>query len=137
MADSNTLEALKCTKEREGQWTQKSSTTNQCKKLMDEMREEQDCFIPTLENTNMYEATVRVKLPAIKKVAKQKVAQIYREKAEEVANKIPFQGALLTFLAQEKKDISWQALIFKGPRGVMAWAVRAGTNTLASLDNLA
>ena len=48
-----------------------------------------------------------------------------------------FQGALLTFLAQEKDDISWQALIYNVPRVVMAWAVRAGTNTLATPDNLA
>ena len=39
-----------------------------------------------------------------------------------------------SLLAQEKEDMSWQALI---PRGVLAWAVWAGTNTLATPDNLA
>ena len=57
--------------------------------------------------------------------------------AEENANKIPLQGALLTLLAQVKVDNSWQGLIYKVPRGVMAWAIRAGTNTLATPDNLA
>ena len=33
--------------------------------------------------------------------------------------------------------ISWQALIHQVPRGVLAWAVRAGTNSLATPDNLA
>mgnify|MGYP007025700188 CR=1 FL=1 len=65
------------------------------------------------------------------------MARLFKEKAEEDASKIPFQGALLTLLAQEKEDISWQGLIYKVPRGVMAWAVRAGTNTLATPDNLA
>ena len=76
-------------------------------------------------------------MPKIKKVAKQKVAQLYREMAEEDADRIPFQGAMLSLLAQEKEDISWQALIHKVPRGVLAWAVRAGTNSLATPDNLA
>ena len=82
---------------------------------MDKMREEQECFIPTIENTDTFEATVRVELPGIKKVAKQNVAKLFKEKSEEEASKIPFQGALLTLLAQEKEDISWQGLIYKVP----------------------
>ena len=44
---------------------------------------------------------------------------------------------MLSLLAEEKEDISWQALIHRVPRGILAWAVRAGTNTLATPDNLA
>ena len=44
---------------------------------------------------------------------------------------------MLSLLAQEKEDISWQALIHKVPRDILAWAVRAGTTTLATPDNLA
>ena len=44
---------------------------------------------------------------------------------------------MLSLLAQEKDDISWQVLIHKVPRGIMAWAVRAGTKTQATTDNLA
>ena len=106
MADKDTLEALKCTEVREGQWSNKSSTTVQCKELLDEMRVEEECFIPTEDNTNIFRATVRVEMPKIKKVAKQKVAQLYREMAEEDADRIPFQGAMLSLLAQEKEDIS-------------------------------
>ena len=51
--------------------------------------------------------------------------------------KIPFQGAMLSLLAQEKESVSWQALIHQMPRGVLACAVRAGTNTLATPHNLA
>lgn len=137
VANSDTKEALKCTKVREGQWTNKSSTTTQCKDLVDEMGTEQDCFIPTEQNTDTFEATLRVEMPKIKKAAKLKVAQLYRDKAEEDATKIPFQGAMLSLLAEEKEDISCQALIHQVPRGVLAWAVRAGTNTLATPDNLA
>ena len=45
---------------------------------------------------------------------------------------------MLSLLAQEKEDISWQAVIHRVPwaRGILAWAVRAGTNSLATHDNL-
>ena len=66
VADKDTLEALKCTEVREGQWSHKSSTTVQCTQLMEVMGEEQECFIPTEENTDTFEATVRVELPGIK-----------------------------------------------------------------------
>ena len=101
------------------------------------MREGQDCFSPNLENTDTVEATVRVELPNIKNVAKQKVAKVYWEKAKEDAAKIPFQGAMLSLLAQEKDDISWQVLKHKVPSGTMASAVRARTKTQATTDNLA
>ena len=50
---------------------------------------------------------------------------------------VTLQGALARLLAEEKKDIAWQSLIFAIPKGVMAWAARATTNCLASPDNLA
>ena len=101
------------------------------------MTEEEECFIPTLENTSTFEATVRVEKSKILKVAKEKVGRLYRKEAEKEAERIPFQGEMLTLLAQEKQDISWQSVIFRVPRGVMAWAVRAGTQSLATPDNLA
>ena len=64
----------------------KSSTTIQCRQLMDEMREEKECFILTLENTDTFEATGRVELPNIKEVAKQNVAKLFKQKAEELAS---------------------------------------------------
>ena len=39
-------------------------------------------------------------------------------------------------MAEEKTDISWKSLIYRVPRGVMGWAVRACTQTLATPDNL-
>ena len=70
------------------------------------------------------------------KAAKAKVGRIFRRKAEEEAAKVPFQGQLLTLMAEEKADISWQSLIYRVPRGVMGWAVRACTQTFATPDNL-
>ena len=56
--------------------------------------------------------------------AKAKVTNIYKKKAEEAASKVSFQGELLTLMAEEKTDISWQALIYRVPRGIMGWAVQ-------------
>ena len=70
-------------------------------------------------------------------IEKKKVTDIFRKKAEETANKLGFQGQMLTLLAQEEEDIAWKSSIYRVPRGVMAWAVRASTNTLATPDNLA
>ena len=49
---------------------------------------------------------------------------------------MPFQGEMLSMMAEEKTNIAWQALIYQVPRGVMGWAVRACTQTLATPDNL-
>ena len=106
MADFDTQEALRCTVEREGKWTSKSSTAVQCKKILEEIEAEDDCFIPTPSNCSSYEATIRVEKPKILKAAKAKVGQIFRRKAEEEAAKVPFQGQLLTLMAEEKADIS-------------------------------
>ena len=101
------------------------------------MKEEMKCSIPAPDNCANYAVTVRVEKPTIMKEAKRKVENLYRERSIETAGQLPFQGEMLTLMGQEQKDISWKATIFKVPRGVMGWAVRAGTNTLATPDNLA
>ena len=75
--------------------------------------------------------------PNILKAAKEKVAKIYEELSSKAVESSPFQGEMLSLLEKERQDISWKASIFRVPRGVMAFAVRAGTNTLATPDNLA
>ena len=54
------------------------------------MVNEEDCFVPTPENTNTYEATVRVENPKILKAARLKVARVFRENTEKEAESIPF-----------------------------------------------
>ena len=137
VADPDTQEALRCAEEREGEWVHRSSTILQCKGIFEEMKAETDCFIPTPENTNTFEATARVEKPKIMKVAKKKVCETFKRKSAEAAEQLGFQGKMLSLLAEEEQDISWKSCIHRVPRGVMAWAIRAGTNTLATPDNLA
>ena len=40
------------------------------------------------------------------------------------------------FLEEEEEDIPWKTLLYKAPKGVLAWSTRACTNTLATPDNL-
>ena len=51
--------------------------------------------------------------------------------------KLSQQGELLSLLEQEKGDLPWRALIRKAPLGLLSFASRAITNTLATPTNLA
>ena len=93
--------------------------------------------LPTPDNCTKFEVTVRVEKPKIMNKAKKKVDKLYRKKSSAAVEKLGFQGEMLQFLGEEERDIAWKSTIFKVLRGVMAWAVRAGTNSLASPDNLA
>ena len=137
IADEDTKEALRNAEERESEWVRKSSTILQCKEMMAEMENEDECTIPTPENCANFAVTSRVEKPKVMLVGKKKVASIFQKQSSEEVAKLGMQGELLALLDQEKEDIAWKATIYKVPRGVMAWAVRACTNTLATPDNLA
>ena len=83
------------------------------------------------------DVTCRIELPKLKKASKQIVAEKYITKANSKAAETTFQGELRTLLGEEDSDISWKAIIYSVPRGVMSWAVRSCTNSLATKDNLA
>ena len=104
VADSDTKEALECAVKRENVWVNKSSTIVQCKEILAEMREEDQCFIPIPENTTTYEAPMKVEKPKIMKAAKEKVKQIFCDKAEHEAGRLPFQGGMISLMAQEKEE---------------------------------
>ena len=135
VADPDVKEALACAEEREGRWVQKSSTITQCKEIFEQLREE--CFIPTTENTYNYSTACRIERPKLKKAANKIVSEQFITRADKQAADAPFQGELLTLLGEEEADITWKSLIYAVPRGVMSWAIRACTNSLATPDNLA
>ena len=65
------------------------------------------------------------------------IAEKYQERASETSSQLAVQGALASLLVEEKANMDWQSLIFAVPRGVMAFAARSSTNSLACPDNLA
>ena len=53
------------------------------------------------------------------------------------ASQMEVQGALANLLDEEDTYLEWKSMIFSVPRGVMARAAMAPTNSIASPDNLA
>ena len=68
---------------------------------------------------------VGIELPKLKKAANQIVAKQYLDKANQKAADTPCQGEMVTLLGQEETDISWKAVIYAVPKGVMSWSLRA------------
>ena len=95
------------------------------------------CLIPTPENTYHFAAACRHSIPNLKKQANAIIAQQYIEKFNQQAEESPFQGEFINLMRQEKIDVTWKSYIFSVPRGVMSFAMRASTNSLATPDNLA
>jgi hypothetical protein len=46
------------------------------------------------------------------------------------------QGDFINLLITEQSNVTWQSLFYGVPRGVMGFAMRSVTNTLATSDNL-
>ena len=128
-------EALDVAVEREEAWIRKSSTICQCRDIFNEV--EETCFIPTPTNTYNHNAASRLSLPKLKKQTNTIIAQKYLEKFSDQANNLAFQGEFLQLLQEEQQNATWKSFIYAVPRGVMSFAMRASTNSLATPDNLA
>ena len=126
-------EALVCQLEREGAWTKKSSTAVECQEMLEKLSETHS--ITTLDNC--LGATKMQKIYRLKKAGKSLVAEQYKERANEASERMEVQGDLARLLEEEKTNMDWQSLIFSVPHGVMSFAVRSSTNSLATPDNLA
>jgi hypothetical protein len=50
--------------------------------------------------------------------------------------KLAMQGEFIKLLEEEQSDVTWKGIIFGVPKGVMSFAMRSTTNTLATPDNL-
>ena len=77
-----------------------------------------------------------IEVPNLKKKADQIIAEKYRKHWNAAANDLTVQGEFVLLLAEENNDITWQAYKYSVPRGVMGFATRAATNSLAIPDNL-
>ena len=114
--------AVNCQLEREGAWKRKSSTAAKCQTIFNQIS--QTTAIPFKESCpNVH--TRRLQTKKVKAVGKKLTSEIFVEQANAKADELKSQGALACLLAEEKKDIPWQSLIFAVPKGVMAWAARA------------
>ena len=128
-------EALAVAVAREEQWARKSSTICECRDIYTEVSEA--CFVPTPENTYHFNTACRHSLPTLKKQTNSIIANQYLTKFNDQAQQSPFQGDFINLMQEEKIDVTWKSYIYSVPRGVMSFAMRASTNSLATPDNLA
>ena len=133
-ADRNVSLALQSQLSRESQWVGKSSTLVQCQTIFEKISEE--IMVPTRENCHDFERTLKDQMPKLKEAAKKEVQLIYLEKWNEKVKDLIIQGDFLNLLISEQSNVSWQSIIYGVPRGVMQFAMRSATNTLATPDNL-
>ena len=133
-ADSNVNLALQSQLNRESQWVGKSSTIVQCQTIFE--RVEEDNMIPTSENCANLEETLRRQLPQLREATRKEVQLEYLNKWNDKVKSLVMQGDFINLLISEQSNVTWQSIIYGVPRGVMGFAMRSATNTLATPDNL-
>ena len=127
-------QALAVGTQREETWSRKSSTLCECRDIFTEV--EENNFIPSPTNTYNFNTACNFSLPNLKTETRKIIAQRYLEKFNEKAHALTLQGEFLQLLKLEGQDITWKSYIYAVPRGVMGFAMRASTNSLATPDNL-
>ena len=133
-ADHSVNAALESSIHRESQWSRKSSTVVACKDTFEEIAVTE--HIPTASNCMNVAVSRAIEVPNLKKKADQIIAEKYRKHWNAAANDLTVQGEFVLLLAEENNDITWQAYKYSVPHGVMGFATRAATNSLAIPDNL-
>ena len=92
--------------------------------------------IPTVDNCPNVACSVVAEVPKLKKAANAAIAENYLDYWNEVAKDLIVQGDFLRLLAEEEANMTWQSFKYSLPKGVVGWAARAATNSLATPDNL-
>ena len=64
------------------------------------------------------------------------VQNIYLDIWKDRVKQLVLQGDFLKLLESEQTNVTWKSIIYGVPKGVMAFAMRSSTNTLANPDNL-
>ena len=130
-SDSNVQLAIESQLSRESQWT---STIVQCENIFQQVSE--DNLIPTPENCHNFESSLASQTPILKKAVRQEVQSIYFDIWKEKVEHLVIQGEFVKLLESEQSNVTWKSIIYGVPKGVMAFAMRSSTNTLATPDNL-
>ena len=132
--DSVVNAALDSALDREKQWTKKSSTIVKCDSIFTELAETQ--FIPTHRNTYNLACSTSVELPKIKETVSKNISNEYMDYFNSQVNTLTMQGDFIKLLIEEEEDVTWKSIIYSVPKGIMSFACRAATNSLATNDNL-
>ena len=128
--------ALDSRLEREQQWSNKSSTISESHQIFSTNIENDRFFVPTSMNTFDVEVSRSIEIPkaktATKKSIKDELTNLWNEKVQSLT----MQGEFTKLLIEEKENVTWQSVIKNVPRGIMSFALKSVTNSLATPDNL-
>ena len=133
-ADSVVQLAIESQLSRESQWTVKTSTIVQCDKIFQNVSENH--LVPRSDNCHNLQSSLASQTPVLKKAVRQEVKAIYLDIWKDRVKQLVSQGDFIQLLESENSNVTWKSIIFGVPKGVMAFAMRSATNTLATLDNL-
>ena len=104
-------EAVTCQLERGGAWIKKYSTAFECQEMFDKLSENNSIIIPG----NCQRATRWLEIQRLKHAGKSLVAEKYKERSYQTSSHLEVQGVLANLLAEEKKSMHWQSLIYSVP----------------------
>ena len=117
--------------QRESKWTSKSSTICKSSEMIAQLVAS-NSIQTSEENTTSTKHKINRAKAAVKRSIKEEV----KEKLNESVKQLTLQGEFTKLLIEEKGSVTWQSIIRKMPRNVMAFAARMSTNSLATPSNL-
>lgn len=133
--DSIVNAALDSKLSRESQWTRKQSTVTTCENLLVNLVDTNQILIPnssdTLESTQNHNG-----LPKAKKLVIKSVKEVVLDHWNTKVKQLTMQGQFTQLLADQKENVTWQSIIKRVPRNVLAFTLKLSTNSLPSPDNL-
>ena len=128
--------ALNSQLDRESQWKKKSSTVCESDRIINKAVSEGSIFIPSEDNCQDLQSSIRKNLPTNKAHLRKTLAEETLDYWNSKLQDLTVQGEFLKLLNEEKTAVTWQSIIYNIPKGVMSFAARAATNSLATPDNL-
>ena len=109
-------------------------TLAQCQEIFENVSDQM--LIPTLDNCYNYEASIASQMPKLKEAVRNQIQLEYLDNWNSRVKDLVVQGDCLNLLISEKTNVTWKSMIYGVPKGVMEFALRSSTNTLATADNL-
>jgi hypothetical protein len=129
--DKTVQACIKSKLARESKWKRKSSTIVKSNSIIAQLVTRNKIIIPVSGNT-----TTR-NIKSAKLAVKRSIQDTIKDKWNDKVRNLTMQGDFAQLLIEEQESVTWQSVIRKMPRNVMAFAARLSTNSLASPDNLA
>ena len=121
--------ALDSRLERESEWKGKYSTIVEMESLC--QQNTQNSSIP-VSTEGVSSKLISQAKKAMKKSLQVETLNLWNDKIKQLV----MQGDFLQLLSAENENVTWKSIIHNTPKGVLSFALRSSTNSLATPDNL-